>query len=145
MSAVRKEDTHFICGKHHSLLFGPEKLKGPYHRLQTGSRDHELHLLSEHSGRRLLMDEIVAAVNLQLGFQVWRRMEILAVFSWASALHLQSTSKRLANNKTIIIIITAICLCLLSDKRFDFSLEHLIKKRGHKPFENSIDYFYPGF
>lgn len=57
-----------------------------YHRLQAGPGQHELHLLSQHGRRCLLLDEVVAPVDLQLGFQMRRRMEVLAVLSRTPAL-----------------------------------------------------------
>lgn len=57
-----------------------------YHRLQAGSGQHELHLLSQHGRRRLLLDQVVAAVDLQLGFQMRWRVKVLAVLSRTPAL-----------------------------------------------------------
>lgn len=56
------------------------------HRLHGGARDHELHLLSQHGGRCLLLDQVISPVDLQLGLQVSRRVEVFAVLSRATAL-----------------------------------------------------------
>lgn len=56
------------------------------HRLHRGAGDHELHLLSQHGGRCLLLDQVISPVDLQLGLQVSRRVEVFAVLSRAAAL-----------------------------------------------------------
>lgn len=56
------------------------------HRLHRGARDHKLHLLSQHGGRCLLLDQVISPVDLQLGLQVGRRVEVFAVLSRAAAL-----------------------------------------------------------
>lgn len=67
---------------------------GTNHRLHGGARDHELHLLSQHGGRRLLLDQVVSPVYLQLGLQVSRRVEVFAVLSCASALDKNKEAER---------------------------------------------------
>lgn len=62
------------------------RLWAAHYGLQLGSRQHELHLLSQHGGSRLLLDQIVPAVNLQLGLQVRRGVQVLAVVTCAAAL-----------------------------------------------------------
>lgn len=64
------------------------------HGLHGCSGDHELHLLSQHGGRRLLLDQVVPAVDLQLGLQVSRRVEVFAVLSRAASLKTKNTQKR---------------------------------------------------
>ncbi len=56
------------------------------HRLHGGAGDHELHLLSQHGGRCLLLDQVISPVDLQLGLQVSGRVEVFAVLSRATAL-----------------------------------------------------------
>lgn len=56
------------------------------HRLHGGAGDHELHLLSQHGGRCLLLDQVISPVDLQLGLQVSGRVEVFAVLSCAAAL-----------------------------------------------------------
>ncbi len=48
----------------HKKKFLPNNIRGPHHRLQAGSGDHELHLLGEHGCCCLLLDEIVAPIYL---------------------------------------------------------------------------------
>ena len=62
---------------------GPEVTN---HGLHGGAGDHELHLLRQHGRRRLLLDEVVAPVDLQLGLEVGRGVEVLAVLSRAATL-----------------------------------------------------------
>ena len=57
-----------------------------HYGLQLGPRQHELHLLSQHGRRRLLLDQVVPAVDLQLGLQVGRGVQVLAVFAGATPL-----------------------------------------------------------
>ena len=59
---------------------------GTHHGLHGGAGDHELHLLSQHGRRRLLLDQVVPAVDLQLGLQVGRGVQVLAVFAGATPL-----------------------------------------------------------
>lgn len=54
--------------------------------LQLCSRQHELHLLGQHGGGGLLLDQVVPAVNLQLGFQVRRRVQVFTVLPRAAPL-----------------------------------------------------------
>lgn len=56
------------------------------HRLHGGARDHELHLLSQHGGGCLLLDQVISSVDLELGLQVSRWVEVFAVLSRATAL-----------------------------------------------------------
>lgn len=83
---TREERRGVEEGSHHSrphrkwsFLVGDAALT--YHRLQARPGQHELHLLSQHGRRRLLLDEVVAPVDLQLGFQMRRRVQVLAVLS----------------------------------------------------------------
>lgn len=62
------------------------------HMLHGGAGDHKLHLLSQHGRCRLLLDQVVSPVDLQLGLQVGRRMQVLAVFSRAAALRARDKS-----------------------------------------------------
>lgn len=57
-----------------------------HYGLQLGSWQHELHLLSQHGRRGLLLDQVVPPVDLQLGLQVRRRMEVFAVVTGAASL-----------------------------------------------------------
>lgn len=57
-----------------------------HYGLQLCSRQHELHLLSQHGCRCLLLDKVVPPVDLQLGFQVWRRMQVFTVVTCAAPL-----------------------------------------------------------
>jgi len=59
---------------------------GAHHGLHGGAGDHELHLLSQHGRRCLLLDQVIPPVDLQLGLQVSGRVEVLAVLSRAAAL-----------------------------------------------------------
>lgn len=55
----------------------------PHHWLKLGARHDgagDLHLLGEH-GHVLLLDQVIAAVYLQLRLQVRRRVQVLAVLS----------------------------------------------------------------
>lgn len=54
--------------------------------MHGGAGDHELHLLSQHGGGGLLLDEVIPPVDLQLGLQVSGRVEVFAVLSRAAAL-----------------------------------------------------------
>lgn len=56
------------------------------HRLHGGAGDHELHLLGQHGGRCLLLDQVISPVDLQLGLQVGGRVEVFAVLSRAASL-----------------------------------------------------------
>lgn len=56
------------------------------HGLHGGAGDHELHLLRQHGGGRLLLDQVVTPVDLQLGLEMGRRVEVLAVLPRAAAL-----------------------------------------------------------
>lgn len=57
-----------------------------HYGLQLGSRQHELHLLSQHSCCGLLLDQVVPPVDLQLGLQVWRRVKVFTVLPGAASL-----------------------------------------------------------
>ena len=73
----------------HTALPGkPSQRRGAStnHWLHGGAGDHELHLLSQHGGRCLLLDQVISAVDLQLGLQVSGRVEVFAVLSRATAL-----------------------------------------------------------
>lgn len=61
-------------------------IKYAHYGLQLGSRQHELHLLSQHGRRGLLLDQVVPPVNLQLRFQVRRWMQIFTVLTGAAPL-----------------------------------------------------------
>ena len=65
---------------------------GTNHRLHGGAGDHKLHLLGQHGGCRLLLDQVISAVDLQLGLQVSGRVEVFAVLSRAAALRGESKS-----------------------------------------------------
>lgn len=64
------------------------------HRLHRGAGDHELHLLSQHGGRCLLLDQVISPVDLQLGLQVSGRVEVFAVLSCAAALSEKNEGER---------------------------------------------------
>lgn len=57
-----------------------------HYGLQLGSWQHELHLLSQHGCCGLLLDQVVPPVDLQLGLQVRRRVEVFAVVTGAASL-----------------------------------------------------------
>lgn len=57
-----------------------------HYGLQLCPRQHELHLLSQHGCRCFLLDQVVPPVNLQLGFQVRRWVQVFAVLTCAAAL-----------------------------------------------------------
>ena len=65
-----------------------------HYGLQLGSRQHELHLLSQHGRRRLLLDQVVPAVDLQLGLQVGGGVQVLAVLARASTLWRETERER---------------------------------------------------
>lgn len=52
---------------------------GTYHSRQTGSWQHELHLLGQHGCSRLLLDQVVPSVDLQLTLQVRWGVQVLTV------------------------------------------------------------------
>lgn len=54
--------------------------------LQLCSRQHELHLLSQHGCRGLLLDQVVPPIDFQLGFQVRRWVQVFAVLACATPL-----------------------------------------------------------
>lgn len=54
--------------------------------LQLCSRQHELHLLSQHGCRGLLLDQVVSPIDLQLGLQVWRWVQVFTVLTRAAPL-----------------------------------------------------------
>lgn len=45
-----------------------------------------MHLLSQHGCCGLLLDQVVPPVNLQLGFQVWRWVQVFAVLTCTAPL-----------------------------------------------------------
>lgn len=57
-----------------------------HYGLQLGSRQHELHLLSQHGCGGLLLDQVVPPIDLQLGLQVWRRVKVFTVLTGAASL-----------------------------------------------------------
>jgi len=58
-----------ITQQKHSVAFWKKHAEAfTHHRLHAGPRDHELHLLGQHGRRGLLLDQVVAPVDLQLGF-----------------------------------------------------------------------------
>lgn len=57
-----------------------------HYGLQLRSGQHELHLLSQHGSGGLLLDQVVPPVNLQLGFQVRRWVQVFTVLTCAAAL-----------------------------------------------------------
>lgn len=76
-----------------------------HYGLQLCSRQHELHLLSQHGRRGLLLDQVVPPVNLQLGFQVWRWVQVFTVLTCAAPLRRREeggkTSERAADRVTL--------------------------------------------
>lgn len=59
---------------------------GSHYGLQLSSRQHELHLLGQHGGCSLLLDQVVPAVYLQLGLEMRRRMQVLTVITCTASL-----------------------------------------------------------
>lgn len=57
-----------------------------HYGLQLRSRQHELHLLSQHGGGGLLLDQVVPPVDLQLGFEVRRWVQVFTVLTRAAPL-----------------------------------------------------------
>lgn len=57
-----------------------------HYGLQLGSWQHELHLLSQHGCCGLLLDQVVPPIDLQLGLQVRRWVEVFAVVTGAASL-----------------------------------------------------------
>lgn len=57
-----------------------------HYGLQLSSRQHELHLLGQHGGCGLLLDQVVPAVYLQLGLEMRRRMQVLTVITCTASL-----------------------------------------------------------
>lgn len=87
----------------------------PYDGLQTVSGQQHLHLLGQNSCCRLLLDEIVAAIYLQLSFQVRGWMEILAVFSRAPTLHSEMREQKRDNLIFLDFCKAALATGLISD------------------------------
>lgn len=89
--------------KHHSMreILDPSWLafmcvlfSAAHNRLQLCSGQHELHLLSQHGRRGLLLDQVVSSINLQLGFQVRRWVQVFTIFSCASGLRREQKRRR---------------------------------------------------
>lgn len=59
---------------------------GTYHSRQTGSWQHELHLLGQHGCSRLLLDQVVPSIDLQLTLQVRWRVQVFTVIPWTPTL-----------------------------------------------------------
>lgn len=68
------------------LIYYYQRGSNTDHGLHGGAGDHELHLLRQHGGGRLLLDQVVPPVDLQLCLEVGRRVEVLAVLPRAAAL-----------------------------------------------------------
>lgn len=69
-----------------------------HYGLQLGSWQHELHLLSQHGCCGLLLDQVVPPVDLQLGLQVRRRVEVFAVVTGAASLWRREVPLRTPQN-----------------------------------------------
>ena len=61
-------------------------VEAAHYWLQLGPWQHELHLLGQHGGCCLLLDQVVPAVDLQLRLEVRRGVQIFTVVTRAAAL-----------------------------------------------------------
>lgn len=57
-----------------------------HYGLQLGSWQHELHLLGQHGRCCLLLNQVVSPVNLQLGLEVGRGVQVFTVVTRAASL-----------------------------------------------------------